>query len=622
MSDEMIRKVAGEVQHRTFRVEQSNVNEDLRTVDLAFSSELPYERFWGVEILDHSPESVRMDRLVDGAPVLVNHNTDDMVGVVEVASIDEDRRGRASVRFGESARAQEIFQDIATGIRRHISVGYEIHDMALEKKGEKGGLDTYRVTSWTPLEISTVPVPADPTVGIGRAFDSEQDPPVEQVEQTEEVQEMSNENKSAETPVVDVKAVENKVREAERARVREMAEIGKTYDCVELAAKMAAEGNDANELRQAILDARQDTKPINTVPEVGMSKKEVQRYSILRAAEASHARNWSKAGLEAEVNQAIEDINGKPARGFYVPYEALTRTAVSYAGSGDEIVATDHESGSFIDLLRNRSRVVEAGARVLTGLQGNVDIPALSSGATAYWLASETTAVTESLPVLATVSLTPNTVALQTAATRRMRIQSSPDIEALLQQDLRATAGTAIDYACLSGSGSSGQPQGIFSSYTGVGSVVAGDGTDGAAMTYADVVNLWREVAKDNAASGALGFMTNSSLVAKLMTTAKVGSSDSVTVMEEFDRLLGFPCYVTEQVASGVTVGSAASCSSIAFGNWNDMIIGVWGTGLDMKVDEITLGTTGGITFRVFQDVDMKVRHASSFAICEDAVDV
>jgi HK97 family phage major capsid protein len=358
------------------------------------------------------------------------------------------------------------------------------------------------------------------------------------------------------------------------------------------------------------------------VPELGISNKEISRYSLLGALRASASRNWSNAGLEAEVSKALEDVNGKPARGFYVPWEILGRAAVSYAGSGDEIVATDHESGSFVDILRPHSAVVRAGARVLTGLRGNVDIPLLSNGASAYWLADENTAVTESLPVLATVNLTPHTVASQASATRRMRIQSSPDIEALLQRDLRETIGTAIDYACLGGTGADGQPQGIFSSYAGVSSVLAGDGTDGAAMTYADVVNLWREVAKDNAAGGALAYMTNSSLVAKLMTTAKVGSSDSVTVMEEFDRLLGFPCYVTEQVASGVTVGSAASCSSIAFGNWNDMIIGVWGTGLDVTVDEITLGTTGGITFRAFQDVDMKVRHASSFAICEDAVDV
>ncbi len=357
------------------------------------------------------------------------------------------------------------------------------------------------------------------------------------------------------------------------------------------------------------------------VPEVGLTNKEISRYSILNAVRASASRNWANAGLEAEVSRALEDINGRPARGFWMPYEVLTRTAVSYAGTGSEVVATDHESGSFVDILRPHSAVIRAGARVLTGLRGNVDIPLLSNGATAYWLADEDTAVTESLPVLGTVNLTPHTVAAQTAATRRMRIQSSPDIEALLQRDIRATLATAIDLAALSGTGADGQPQGIFSSYTGVSSVLAGDGTNGAAMTYADVVNLWREVAKDNAAGGALAYMTNSSLVAKLMTTAKVGSSDSAMIMEEFDRLLGFPCYVTEQVASGVTVGSAASCSSIAFGNWHDMIIGVFGTGLDLMVDEITLGTTGGATIRAFQDVDIKLRHPESFAVCEDAVD-
>ena len=123
-----------------------------RTVELAFSSEIEVERWYGIEILDHSPESVRLDRLRDGGALLVDHDWTDQVGVVESVSIDADRRGRAVVRFGRSARADEIFQDIVDGIRKHVSVGYRVLAAKLQETREEWQ-DVYRITEWEPFEI-------------------------------------------------------------------------------------------------------------------------------------------------------------------------------------------------------------------------------------------------------------------------------------------------------------------------------------------------------------------------------------------------------------------------------------------------------------------------------------
>lgn len=159
-------------QSRTFRrtFETRALNSGDRTVELAFSSEAEVERSFGIEILDHSPSSVRLDRLRAGAALLVGHDRDDQVGVVESVSIDVDRRGRAVVRFGNSQRADEIFQDVKDGIRRLISFGYTVHNAVRE--GTRDGADVFRVTDWEPFEISIVSIPADVTVGIGRNADS------------------------------------------------------------------------------------------------------------------------------------------------------------------------------------------------------------------------------------------------------------------------------------------------------------------------------------------------------------------------------------------------------------------------------------------------------------------
>ena len=150
-------------------MEVSSFDADKRTVELAFSSEFEGMRWFGVEILDHDPNSIRLDRLRDGGALLVDHDWSDQVGVVESVTIGADRRGRAVVRFGRSERANEIFQDVVDGIRRHVSVGYRVHDAKLVET--RDGVDVFRITDWEPLEISLVSVPFDHSVGIGRSLE-------------------------------------------------------------------------------------------------------------------------------------------------------------------------------------------------------------------------------------------------------------------------------------------------------------------------------------------------------------------------------------------------------------------------------------------------------------------
>jgi len=162
-----------EMLKRNFAIDirSGSVNEESRTVDLSFSSEEPYKRYDRqlgeyYEVLSHESDDIDMSRVNDGAPVLVNHNPDDHVGVVEHAEVGEDKRGYAKVRFGRSARAIEIFNDVLDGIRKNVSVGYKW--LKSEKVGEaEDGLPIVRA-SFIPFEISLASIPADNSVGVGR----------------------------------------------------------------------------------------------------------------------------------------------------------------------------------------------------------------------------------------------------------------------------------------------------------------------------------------------------------------------------------------------------------------------------------------------------------------------
>ena len=124
--------------HRAFAVERSAISEELRTVELAFASETAYERWWGIEILDCTATAMRMGRLTSGGPLLCDHDTKDHIGVIESVQLGADRVARAVVRFGKSARAEEIFQDVLDAIRINVSVGYLIHQAVLVQTDHGG----------------------------------------------------------------------------------------------------------------------------------------------------------------------------------------------------------------------------------------------------------------------------------------------------------------------------------------------------------------------------------------------------------------------------------------------------------------------------------------------------
>ena len=149
-----------------------------RKFTLSFSSEEPYDRWWGTEILSHSEGALDLTRLNSIGVVLYNHNRDKVIGKVLRAWV-EDGRGKAEIEFDSDAEAEVIYQKVASGTLKGVSVGYMVEvweEVAANKKSSDGRFTgpCDIATRWTPFEISIVSVPADPTVGVGRSHTPEQ----------------------------------------------------------------------------------------------------------------------------------------------------------------------------------------------------------------------------------------------------------------------------------------------------------------------------------------------------------------------------------------------------------------------------------------------------------------
>ena len=606
---------------RQFRLAtERKINDEKRTVDLAFSSEQPVERSFGFEVLDHAESSVDTDFMDSGrSPLLLDHDMTKQIGVIERVSIDKDRVGRASVRFGKSELANEIYQDVKDGIRSNISVGYQINKMERQSKS-KEKRDTFIVRDWSPLEISVVSIPADQSASVGIGRTSNETNKVIITQQREETKTMENNiEKKEEAPKVDVAKVQAQARSDETKRIRDIQELGARHNKKELSDKAVNDGVSLADFRGQVLEAIGNSKPLEKPQdEVGLSKDESKEYSLARGIKAMATGDWSEAGFEKEVSETISKQNGKQARGLFVPSDIswgkrdLTQGS---ATAGGNLVATDLLAGNFIEALRSRSYVREAGATVLSGLVGDVAIPSMNAVTTAYWVA-ENGAPTEGAPTYRQVTMNPKTVSAYVDISRHLMHQATPNIDQIVRNDIVKSLATAVDKGALVGTGSSNQPTGITAT-SGIGSVAIG--TNGGAPTWASVVEVWETVATDSADMGALAFFTTPKIVSKLMQTAKVSSTDSVMIMNTQDNLMGYKLYSTSQLPDDLTKGNQSASSPLIFGNFNDLIIGEWGN-LDVQVDPYSLSTTGATRIASFYDVDIAVRHAQSFGACLDYI--
>jgi HK97 family phage major capsid protein/HK97 family phage prohead protease len=601
---------------RALLVERAAIDEAARTAVLAFASETPYERWWGIEILDTTATSMRQGRLRSGANLLCDHDARDVVGVVESVEIGADRVARAVVRFGKSARAEEVWQDVRDGIRRNVSVGYLIHKAQLVET--KDGVETYRVTDWEPFEVSMVSVPADATVGVGRSLETtaerEQPAPADPTEPTPIETPKEKAMTAPATPEVKVEVV------AQRDHAKEIAAIAATIPGgAELMMKSLQAGHTVEQFQQEAIRAMSN-KPLPTA-DIGMDKREVKNYSVMRVLNAlanpTDASAQRAAAFERECSEAAGAKLGKQARGFLVPFEVQQRDLnVTTAADGGRLVATDLLAGSFIDLLRNAMVIDGMGTRMMTGLVGNVAIPKLTGAATAYWVA-ENAAPTESQQTIGQVTMSPKTVGAFTDISRRLLLQSSLSVEQMVQQDLATVLGLAIQQAAINGSGASNQPSGLLTLVTP--SVIGG--TNGLAPTWAHMVGLETNVATANADIGTLGYLTNARVRGRLKGTEKFSAGTGAPVWADGGTPLnGYRAAVTNGVPSNLVKGSSgAVCSAIIFGNFADLMIGMWG-GLDLTVDPYSGSTAGTVRVVALQDVDVAVRNVESFATMVDAL--
>lgn len=410
------RQYLGKPLRRSFALvrEALAVDEEARTVELAFASDAPIQHWFGTVILDHSTKAVMLDRLLSNGPLLENHDTDRQIGAVRGASTD-GHVSRATVQFSKRQSAQDTFQDVQDGICRSVSVGFMIHELVLEESNDNE--DIYRATKWEPFEISLVPVPADTSVGVGRSLDTEPEPgaataapsaplPAAQPPATE-----SGDTRRANSTITEKRNAmdEENVTTPELTRAQEIAGLGNLLGEVELAREFIADEKTPAEFKAAVkakqTAARAQSQPTAEDPSAAAQRNGggavvvISRHAKVKSFKGEgaeeRAHRFGMFMLAGPLGRAIDSPIIQRAREFCRNNGiALTRAHTESVNEDGGFNVPTEFGNDMIDL-REEYGVFRPNTKVVPMTSDTKTQPRRTGGLTAYAV-GETKAITES----------------------------------------------------------------------------------------------------------------------------------------------------------------------------------------------------------------------------------
>ena len=619
------------IYYRSADLSRAEIDEQNRTIVVAFSSEQSVQRSFGLEVLSHAPQDVDLSFLASGrAPLLLEHDREEQIGVIERAAIDADGIGRAVIRFSKGEDGEEIFQDVLDGVRTNISVGYTITGQRIEQDA-MGNNIVY--CQWKPKEISIVSIPADETVGVGRSDDTIESQSINnnengsqsvneasdsqiaqttsdsQIAQTTSDSQIANEVtteaeiadltntaqrseqsiKGKNTMTIETQFDADSIRSAERARVSEITSIAKRFDAEDVATQFVADGRSVDEFRAYVVEKMSKAPAVRSTATIGLTEKEAEEFILSRAISAVVSGDWSEAGYELECSRAAAKAQGKlqTRSNIFVPAEVLTRAAGANAvtAAGNPSLVNRTKVG-FMDVLFNNTIAQRLGVQYMTGLNGVIELPKFTGAVQARFVDEGQDGTIDNIPS-GVVELKPRTLIALAELTRSM-ILNGTAMEQRIQAQLQKAVATKIDAAVFD----------AILAETGIAWGTLGAG----GLDYAAIRGLIKDVEVANALNDMAMFAFDPLVGNALATTVKDTNTAGIYLRADDGSVAGY------QTASSNHVGS-----NIIFGDFSNVTVGNWST-LELAIDDSTKFTSGGFLLRAITDIDVAVTRPEAFA--------
>lgn len=347
-------------------------------------------------------------------------------------------------------------------------------------------------------------------------------------------------------------------------------------------------------------DRAEPGKPING--DAKLDDEIRSRFRVSRAIAAA-AGLGVDAGFEREVQAELAKRAGRPAEGIFIPTEVF-ETRVLTTATGSELVPTDHRPDQYISALTASSVVRGLGARVLSGLTGNLSIPRETDSPAIGWVA-ENAALSSDDADFDAVTLSPKHAGALSEFSRNMLLQASPDVEGLLRQMLARNIALTIDRAAIRGGGAN-EPVGVLAT-SGIQTVTS------PASIFEGIAEAVAKADAENV-GGSRAILTTPE-IRKIAALAMDITNRPIGVATVFHNL---PTTFSNQVPK-ILGGSPGTEHGLIYADWSELLIGIWSE-IDILVNpfESTAYSKGNVSIRAMATVDVAVRHKKAFVSIED----
>ncbi len=566
----------------------------------SLSSREPVERFDYIEILEHTADAVSLRRAREGLPLLLNHDPALQVGRVQNVRIEGERL-RGVLRFGNGALAREVLADVRDGIRREISIGYEV------QKTRRGSGREVHVIRWEPVEVSIVAIAADPTVGIGRNKDmnfmNTTDPGT-----LPETRPDSGPEARRRTEIMDLAALAGEREIGVDAVLRGLS-------VEDFRAGLLQRRHGSSRPIAASLDLSQDGPRAGALRAFG---REVELPTNFGGGVAT-MRDGSRLPILSRGDRVADLLGKDPSHdearelgfaGFLRaivegPKTPLEKRVLGGAaiGTGGAMVPTPL-AADVIDRLRSLSVAFQAGANIVEMNTASLRMARVTGDPTGTWRA-ENAAINESDPAFDQVTLTAKSWGVLTRVSREL-LGDAMNMEGQLRDLFARTAAVALDQAILMGSGTSNQPLGIAGT-SGIQTVSMG--TNGAQLTnWSPMLNAVQSLEAANA--GAVEGM----IMAPRTARAIYGFTDTTNQpLQPPPRLASVPSLVTTSMPITETQGTSVNASSILMGDFREVIVGMrWN--LEITAHPDRYADSGQVAFIAFMRADVTIGRPAAMA--------
>lgn len=622
--------------NRELSVDSTSIDAEKMYCEFSVSSETPVMRWFGYEILDHSISSIRMGRLNDGAAHRDGHYGD-QIGIVEKAWIDETQRKlRVGVRFSKNtARALEVFKDISDGIRKNVSIDYNIHELVLEKEVENESY--YRIMDWEPIHTCNTPDGADPSVGMGRSkdyettvlpFNADSDNLSESIEKfnrenSGKIKILFNQNRSTKPMTEEEKKLQEEAQKAAIAEARRDAgeretlrvkgirmmanDLQRNMPGVKLeeeAEKFIQTDKSEMDFYNFCREKMRDPEATRT-PEahLDLTENEKKRFSLSRALLAMADGTVDKLGIEKEVSDTLVKKLNRSTKGLLVPTNLMggNRAAqqnVSSAAAGGNTVFEMPTTMSFIEYLTNALIALQAGVQFMPGMSGDVPFIRELDEMGYYWI-GESGTVTGSGITYSRVKATPKHLGAKTSISRQMLLQSNNVSEAYVARKLYGAIKKGIDRGIFYGTGANNQPFGV-KNITGV------PGTLGADFDRAKAISMKSAVRSDNAEIGGVSWLANP-LTAGVLQGKPIAANYPAFLLNDENVMIARKLFESNQIDEG----------DLFYGVMSSIYLLEWGY-IDVSSNPYAEGwDAGDIQVRALHAVDVFAEYPQALNVAE-----